>query len=173
MKRKIDARMIVIMALLIAMMVVLSQVLGISTPLVKITFTFVPEMIMAILFGPFWTAIGAVLADLIGMALFPTGVFFIGFTINALVGGLVYGFYFYKKEITWVRAFLCVLTNTILISLILTPIWLAITANLPLTSWAIWSVRIPKVLVMLPIQTILVYLVGRAVPLKRIAKRFI
>ena len=142
MKRKVDARMIAIMGLLVAMMVVLTRFLGIETQFVRITFAFVPEVVMAMFFGPFWTAIGASLADLIGMALFPKGAFFIGFTINAFVGGLVYGYFFYKKEVTWLNSFLSTLTNTIVISLILTPIWLSIMYNVPLTSWAIWSVRL-------------------------------
>ena len=40
------------MGLLIGLMVVLSQVLGFETQLLKITFDFVPEVVMASLFGP-------------------------------------------------------------------------------------------------------------------------
>ncbi|MEG3033765.1 MAG: folate family ECF transporter S component, partial [Enterococcus sp.] len=46
MKRKVDAYMIAIMAMLIALMVVLSQVFGFETQLLKITFSFVPEVVM-------------------------------------------------------------------------------------------------------------------------------
>ena len=71
MKRKVDAHMIAIMGLLIALMVVLSQILGFETAYIKLTFSFVPQMIMGMLFGPFWTAIGSSLADIAGMVLFP------------------------------------------------------------------------------------------------------
>ena len=57
------------MGLLIGLMVVLSQVLGFETQLLKITFDFVPEVVMASLFGPWWTAIGASIADIIGNTL--------------------------------------------------------------------------------------------------------
>ncbi|MFU1881374.1 folate family ECF transporter S component, partial [Enterococcus faecium] len=71
MKRKVDAHMIAVMGLLIALMVVLSQILGFETAYLKLTFTFVPELIMGMLFGPFWTAVGASVADIAGMILFP------------------------------------------------------------------------------------------------------
>ena len=51
MKRKVDAHMIAVMGLLIALMVVLSQILGFETAYLKLTFTFVPELIMGMLLG--------------------------------------------------------------------------------------------------------------------------
>ena len=84
-------------------MVVLSQILGFETAYLKLTFTFVPELIMGMLFGPFWTAVGASVADIAGMILFPKSAYFFGFTINAFVGGLIYGYFFYRKEVTWKR----------------------------------------------------------------------
>ena len=155
MKRKVDAHMIAVMGLLIALMVVLSQILGFETAYLKLTFTFVPELIMGMLFGPFWTAVGASVADIAGMILFPKSAYFFGFTINAFVGGLIYGYFFYRKEVTWKRA------ATVVLML-----------NIPLTSWAIWSARLMKAVIMFPIQTVLIYFVGRAVPYKRLTRRF-
>ncbi len=132
MKRKVDAHMIAVMGLLIALMVVLSQILGFETSYIKITFSFVPQLIMGMLFGPFWTAVGSSLADIAGMVIFPKSAYFFGFTINAFVGGLIYGYFFYRKEVTLKRAATVVLLNTILITLILTPIWLAMMLNIPL-----------------------------------------
>ena len=172
MKRKVDAHMIAVMGLLIALMVVLSQILGFETAYLKLTFTFVPELILGMLFGPFWTAVGASVADIAGMILFPKSAYFFGFTINAFVGGLIYGYFFYRLEVTWKRAATVVLLNTLLITLILTPIWLAMMLNIPLTSWAIWSARLMKAVIMFPIQTVLIYFVGRAVPYKRLTRRF-
>ena len=119
MKRKVDAHMIAVMGLLIALMVVLSQILGFETSYIKITFSFVPQLIMGMLFGPFWTAVGSSLADIAGMVIFPKSAYFFGFTINAFVGGLIYGYFFYRKEVTLKRAATVVLLNTILITLIL------------------------------------------------------
>lgn len=171
MNKKPGAYMISMMGLLIAIMVVLSRILGFEWQFIKISFDFVPKIVMGMMFGPFWTGIGAVIADLIGMMLFAKAAFFPGFTLNAFLGGVIYGYFFYKKEVTWRNAFLCTVVNTVLIGLILTPIWLAIMYNQPLTSWVIWGPRLTKAILMLPIQTGLTYVVGRMIPVRQLMKR--
>lgn len=168
MTKKINAHMITMLGLLIALTVILSRIFGFETQFIKISFEFVPKIIMGALFGPMWTGIGAVLADTIGMMLFARSAFFPGFTLNAFIGGLIYGYFFYQKEVTWKNAILCSLSITIIVSLILTPIWLMIMYNQPITSGVIWGPRVIKALVMFPIQLILNYVVGRALPLKRL-----
>lgn len=170
MKQKINVHMITAMGLLIALMVVLSRLLAFETQLLKISFDFVPQIVMGMLFGPLWTGIGSVLADTIGMMIFARAAFFPGFTLNAFITGLIYGYFFYQKPVTWKNSFLCALVNTIVVSLILTPIWLAIMYDQPLTSWVIWAPRLLKALVMLPIQTALNEGIGRIIPLKRLTK---
>ncbi len=171
MNKKPGAYMISMMGLLIAIMVVLSRILGFEWQFIKISFDFVPKIVMGMMFGPFWTGIGAVIADLVGMMLFAKAAFFPGFTLNAFLGGVIYGYFFYKKEVTWRNAFLCTVANTVLIGLILTPIWLAIMYNQPLTSWVIWGPRLTKAILMLPIQTGLTYVVGRMIPVRQLMKR--
>ena len=169
-KNRLDARMIAIMGLLIALMVTLSRLVSIETPIVKISVTFIPQMIMGILFGPFWSGIGGVLADLVGMALFSKTAFFIGFTLNAFIEGAIYGFFFYRKEITWKNSLLATLSVTLIINLLLTPLWLAMMYHVPLFSWIVWAPRLLKTVVWIPIQTIAMYYVGRSIPYKKILR---
>ncbi|MBM7708982.1 ECF transporter S component (folate family) [Enterococcus lemanii] len=171
MKQKMSAYMISMMGILVALMVILSRILGFEWQFIKISFDFVPKMVMAMMFGPFWTGVGAVIADLLGMSLFARAAFFPGFTLNAFIGGLIYGYFFYKKEVTWKNAILCTIANTVIIGFILTPIWLAIMYNVPLTSWIIWGPRLLKALIMLPVQSALTYVVGRVIPVKQLMKR--
>ena len=171
MKQKMDAHKIALMGLLIAMTIVLSRILGFETTFLKISFQFVPEMVMGMLFGPFWSGIGAGLADVIGMGFFAKAPYFPGFTLNAVIGGALYGWFFYRKEVKWQSAFLVTLINTLLITLFLTPLWLHMMYQVPL-NWAFWSTRLLKAVIMLPVQTALLYYVGQAVPYKRLAKRF-
>ncbi|GEQ49639.1 folate family ECF transporter S component [Tetragenococcus koreensis] len=168
--KKLTTQSLAIMGFLIALMVVLSQVLGFETQLLKITFDFIPEVMMASLFGPWWTAIGAAIADIIGNTLLGKAPFFIGFTINALIGGTIYGFFFYRKKITLKNTFLCVSLNTIIISLFLTPLWLSIMYNIPFTDKTLWVLRIVKALIMIPIQTGFIVIFGKAIPIKFFSK---
>ncbi|HJF19084.1 MAG TPA: folate family ECF transporter S component [Enterococcus columbae] len=162
---KLSTRKMAILALLVAVEVVLTHQFAIETQFIRIGFSFIPVFVMAVLFGPFWTGIGGVLADLIGMALFAKSAFFIGFTFNAFLGGVIYGLFFYKKELTWFRCLGAVLCNTVIINLILTPLWLSMMYNIPLDSWAIWSVRLVKSAIMLPIEVIILLILGKALPI--------
>ena len=147
-KNRLDARMIAIMGLLIALMVTLSRLVSIETPFIKISVTFIPQVIMGILFGPFWSGIGAVL--------------------NAFIEGAIYGFFFYRKEITWKNAILATLSVTLIINLILTPLWLAMMYHVPLFSWVVWAPRLLKTVIWIPLQSIAIYYVGRSIPYKKI-----
>ena len=89
---------IILTAILLAMLIVLSRFLSIKTPITKISFAFVPTMLCAIWLGPKWTILLNVLGDVIGATLFPSGAFFIGYTISTAVSAAIYGFILYKKE---------------------------------------------------------------------------
>ena len=170
---KVETRKITTLALLIALNVVLGNILSIDTQLLKINFAFIPMIVMGMLFGPWWTAVGAGLADIIGITLFNKGApFFFGFTISAMITGLIYGVFFYKKEITWKNAIGAIVSITIIVNLILTPIWLAWMYNIPLNSWAIWAPRLIKTALWLPIQVLITLFIGRVLPYKQWQRRF-
>ncbi len=172
MGKRSNAQFIATMGLLIALMIVLSQVFGFETQLLKITFDFIPQVVMASLFGPLWTGIGSVIADLIGSTVLGKGAFFIGFTLNSFITGILYGYFFYKKPISWKNAFLCVLLNTLIISLFLTPLWLSIMYKIPFTDGRLWMIRIVKASIMLPLQTTMIVFFGNVIPFKSLSKRF-
>ena len=89
---------IALSALLLAMEIILSRFLSIKTPILVISFGFFPIIISAILLGPKFSCLIAMLADLIGALLFPFGEYFVGFTIIQGLTGLVYGIFLYNKE---------------------------------------------------------------------------
>lgn len=89
---------IILSALLLALSIVLSRFLSIKTPLLTITFNFVPIILAAVWLGPKYSTLIAGLSDVIGAVLFPFGEFFIGFTISSILTGLIYGLVLYKKE---------------------------------------------------------------------------
>ena len=86
-----NTKKLIVSAQLLALDVVLTRLLAINTPLMKIGLGFAAVALCAILYGPWWAALVAALGDLVGALLFPTGAFFPGFTLVAVVGGLIYG----------------------------------------------------------------------------------
>ena len=100
-------RRLVVLAMLIAMEIVLSRVLPpVSTPILKISFAFIPVATAAILYGPLWAGCVGALADLIGALLLPIGTYFPGLTLTALLIGMIYGLFLYKRRFTVINAML-------------------------------------------------------------------
>ena len=123
---KITLRQLTVSALLIALDVVFSRVLAINTPLMKIGLGFAAVALSAMLYGPAWAALTAALGDLVGALLFPTGAYFPGFTATAALTGLIFGLFLYRREKSWLRAFLAALCNCLLVTLLLNTLMIAV-----------------------------------------------
>ena len=166
---KITLRQLTVSALLIALDVVFSRVLAINTPLMKIGLGFAAVALSAMLYGPAWAALTAALGDLIGALLFPTGAYFPGFTATAALTGLIFGLFLYRREKSWLRAFLAALCNCLLVTLLLNTLMIAVFFRsspaelagadfarfMELTSLkALLAARIPQFFIMLAVQTL-------------------
>ena len=97
-KQKISIQMITMLAILTALTIIIERLLSIRLPFIAISFQFIPIVICAILFGPIYTAIMCLASDMIGFFLFPMGSFFPGFSLSAILTGLLYGFFLYKDK---------------------------------------------------------------------------
>lgn len=157
--KRITARTIAMMGILMAMQLILTRFLSIQTPIVRIGFSFIPTAIMAMMFGPLLTGAGSVLSDFIGITLFPTsGAYFPGFSLSAFLSGVLYGWFFYKKDMTWQRILLANVIILIVVDLVMNTYWLylmmgpGIIAQIPL--------RLVKSLIILPIKVGVMYALG-------------
>lgn len=162
---------ICIMAVLCAMEVALSRLAAINIgAYLKISFGFIPVAVCAILEGPLAAMAVAAVADIIGALLFPTGPFFPGFTLVAAIGGLIYGLWLYRKEITVWRCLLTTLTVAIICNIILNTVFLVMTgAMVGPDNEAFRTVlltRIVKNAVQFPVNGIILYLLS--IGLKRL-----
>ncbi|MBR6812867.1 MAG: folate family ECF transporter S component [Oscillospiraceae bacterium] len=117
-------KLIVVVALMVACQFVLERIIAINTPIVKLSFGFIPLSITAILFGPVWAAVCGALADFIGAILMPFGPYVPWFTITAALSGMVYGFMLKNAEKLdnkkiIVRCLLASLVNAVVFELII------------------------------------------------------
>ena len=103
-KARLTTEVIVITGFMTALSIVLSKLVSINISFLRIGFGFLPIAVLAIMYGPVIAAIGYGLADLIGAWLLPTGAFFPGFTVSAVLTGLIFGWVLYRREVTFVRA---------------------------------------------------------------------
>ncbi len=164
----------ILAALMLTLSIVLSRFLSIKTPLLMISFSFVPTMLTAIWLGPKYTVIIAGLADIIGAVLFPFGEFFIGFTVSSILTGLIYGLVLYtKEEFTKkgliIRLVIAVVLVTVFINILLNTLWLVIMYNKAFI--VLIEMRIIKEAIMIPIEIVTMFLLVEG--LKPITKKYL
>lgn len=152
---------IILTSTLLATLIILSRFLSIKTPILKISFAFIPTMLCAIWLGAKWTVLLNVLADIIGATLFPTGPFFIGYTISTAISGLIYGLLLYKKEENsytdkqfLIRLIIAVVLVTGISNIGLNTFWISITTGKAFI--VLLGTRIVKELIMIPIRIVVI-----------------
>ncbi|MDR2834417.1 MAG: folate family ECF transporter S component [Streptococcaceae bacterium] len=155
MKKLFNVRVIALMGIFIALDVLLTGVFAINTPLMRITFNYLPRTFLGVLFGPFGAFVATFTSGITNDLLFPNNPFFIGFPLSAGVVGLLFGYFFYQKEVTLKRIILATIVISILQSLVFTPLNLYLLYQTPYAS--IFIPRVIRLLITIPIQICLTY----------------
>lgn len=116
--KKPSAGVLAKVAILITLAVVLTRVLTvINSPYLKVGLGFLPVALCGMLYGPAYGMICGAISDTIGAILFPTGDFFIGFTITAALNGLFFGLFLNRGKIGWKQVACVIVTNCLILSL--------------------------------------------------------
>ena len=172
MHNKFKIRMIVNGAMLIALEIVLNRVLSFNTMGLKIGFSFVPIVVGAAMYGPYFAAAIYAISDLIGSWLLPIGPYHPGFTICAALMGLVYGYFLYQKpqtaEKTTIGNFkghgvipyfpnvvIPPFVNSIIIGLCINTVWVAMLYSKK-TYWGWFLYRLSEYAILVPLQLIMI-----------------
>ena len=134
------------------------------------SFTFLPIALSGMLYGPVLTgSLGAVVDILKYFTRNDGGAFFPGFTISEFIVGFLYGLFLYRKRVTLPRVFMARLTVTVVNNLFLTPLWLSMLYGDAFV--ALVASRIVKNIIMLPIETALLYVILKQVSALRLPSR--
>ncbi|MGE5615213.1 MAG: folate family ECF transporter S component [Bacillota bacterium] len=150
-------RILVYMSLLVSLYVLLNHVIPvIQVETIRISFGFMPQAFASMLFGPIIGGIGSAVGDILGMIIAPKGPYFPGLTFSAMLTGLIYGLFLYKKPKNIWRIIMAVLCITIFVDIVMNTYWLTILYGRAFL--AILPGRIIKCLVMIPIQTVIISL---------------
>ena len=143
-------------SIMVALGVVLDRFLAINTPILSISFGFITTIVVAQKLGIKYSIAVSALKDLISSLLFPTGPYFFGFTLSAILVGISYGLLFKKDEVPFKKYFLrvviCCLINNLLIRGILNTLWIMILYNKNML--ALLPLRMIKQCVFLPIEVL-------------------
>lgn len=166
-----SAQQIAIVAMLMALRFVLSKFsipLGESN---RIGFGFIVVSLMGMLYGPWVTGIASGLFDLLKSFVGSVGgTFFIGFTLSAIAGGVVYGFFLHRQRVNWQHVLGAVVTNTVLVNLLMTTYWIHLLYGTPFK--ALFIARIPQNLVMGAVRFMMILLLSRLPQIKQIIQKY-
>ncbi len=166
-----SVQQIAVLGVLIAASLALSRVsISIGTTN-RISFGFIINAIIGILFGPWVAGFAAVGEDLLRTFLFGIqGQFFIGFTFTAFVGSFIYGLFLHRKDVRWYHVLAAVILNAVFTNLVLNTLWINILYQTPIS--VLLATRIPQNLIMTPIRFILIYIIAQNRQLRQIFEKY-
>lgn len=145
------------LAMLMAIALVLNLTVSIQlTESLRLGFGFLATAMMGMLYGPFCAGVAAGLVDIFQFILKPTGEFFPGFTLTAILGGILYGLFLYKNHSSLPRLIAVKSIINVFLHLLLNSYWLTF-----LYGYAFWTKipeRIIKNIALLPIEILLLAL---------------
>ena len=145
-------------SVLLAMTVVISFMASVRiTESIKIGLGYLITALLGMLYGPFTAALAAGAGDIIKYLLKPDGAYFFGFTLTAMLGGMIYGCLLYRERVTVFRAILSKTTISLLLNCCLNTVWVSFLYGMPF--WGALGPRVIKNVVALPFEIILLYIV--------------
>ena len=168
---KTNTKKLAVSALLITADVVLTRLLAISTPVMKIGLGFAATALSAMLYGPCWAMLTSALGDLLGAVLFPTGAYFPGFTLTAACTGLLFGLCLYRKPPRLVYAALAAALNTLLVSYLANTAMICFITGNPFS--VMLAARLVQLAVMLPLQIVVLSWLMRSDFVKKVLEQIL
>lgn len=155
-----------IAGMLLAVRVVLGYFSNFSLtiiPTIKFTFSFLPISICSALLGPVMGIIVGGLGDILSFIINPQGAYFFGWTLNAMLTGLVYGLLLYKNNITVIRTAISRVIIAFVIEVPLGTYWLIISGVSQKAYKVLFASRAIKQLAFIVFEVVLILIIGNVV----------
>ena len=154
-------RMLAVCAMFIALRSALSWLYIPLTDALRIQFTFFITALGASIYGPLMALAEGFLSDTIGFFLMPSGGYFPGYTLNAMLASLFYALFFYRRQLSVLRIFAAKFTVNLVVNVLLGALWSALLYGKGYLYTVTASIL--KNVVLLPLETAVMVLVFRAV----------
>lgn len=148
-------------ALMIALNVILGYFSCDITGYIRVGFGFITLPVVATFYGPLVGCIAGLMQDLVSFILKPTGGYLFTLTLNVGISGMIYGLMLYNKKITFWRVLLSKVIIIVFVNIILNSVALSPTVGSGLVG--ILPSRIIKNVLLLPIQTVIVYILLKGI----------
>ena len=156
-----NLKCITLLSMLGAVSIILGYLTFMPSQTIKVTFNFLPNEFVYYLFGPVTGAFFGAAMDILTYILRPTGPFFYGFTISAILNGLLYGMILYKRPVSFKRILAANVIQMFTINLLLNTYWLSMLYGNAFM--ILLPARAVKAAIMLPVESVMLYTLIRAV----------
>ncbi len=165
---KTDLQRLVLLGIIVAIKIILEQ-FSFGPAMVKVGLGFIGSVLLGYLFGPLWGSVGGGISDLVSSAIFGNqGGFFIGFTLTAMAGPLIYALFFYHKSVRIWRIVTATLLVTLIVNVGMNTFWVHLLYNVDFKV-ALFE-RLPKEIIVPWIQMFITYFVLQAISRVKIKK---
>lgn len=138
-----------------AVSVILGYFTIVAGPYLKIGFSSTANVLVYYLFGPVTGGCFGGMLDILKYIAKPTGAFFPGYTLIAILGGVIYGTILYQKPLTLKRVFMAKLAGILICNVILNTWCISITSGE--TMMYLLPARALKNLIQWPVDSFLFY----------------
>ena len=118
-----NIRVLALCAVFVALQVMSSSVFVQVSENLRIYFSFIFTALFSCIGGPVMALISGFCADIISFMLFPTGAFFFGYTLSAMLGAFIFGLFLWDTKITALKLIFSRVVITGLINILLGSIW--------------------------------------------------
>lgn len=116
--------------------------------------------IISMLYGPIAGITIGFCSDIIGYIVKPDGVFFLGYTLSAMLSGLIYALCLYRTRVSFMKCLFARIFVNLFVNTVLGTLWWWIINDYSFSfSWYLLTMELPKNLVYLLPQSALMYFV--------------
>lgn len=148
---------IAVTAMLMALGIVLGYFSVQITQFMRVGFSFIANELVALLFGPVVGGIMGGAVDILKYIMKPTGPFFFGWTLNAILSAVIYGIAFYHKPISFWRILIAKVVVAVIVNMLLGTYWLSIMYGKGFL--ALLPARALKQLATVPVESVLLFVI--------------
>ena len=118
-----DIRILCLCSVFTALQVITASAFIPVSENLRIYFSFFFTALFSCIGGPVMSLICGFAADIINFILFPTGAFFFGYTLSAMLGALIFALFLWDTKITVVKLALSRVFITVFVNILLGSVW--------------------------------------------------
>ena len=156
-----SVRMLAVCAMFIALRVAIGALFIPVGENLRIYFTYAVTALGASIYGPFMALAEGFVSDILGYFIAPSGGFFPGYTLSAMLGSVTYALFFYQQRQSIWRIFFCRMTVNIVVNILIGSVWSAVLYGKGYIYYV--SKSIVKNIVLLPVEALVMYIIFRTV----------